>query len=172
LNLLAAGTALSAATARNHVGLVVEPQPAVLFQHPIRRLDVATVAYDFGQSLILDLGDIDRGVPRCEQRRGSYRAADLVRQSVHMVTKDRVRVGRGVEIVVPRCTAEFPLDLSQNCMTIGRERILARPDAVYDFQARSSPWEWMPIRRPPGRRECTNGATTFEALNSTLARAR
>ena len=36
----------------------------------------------------------------------------------------------------------------------------------------SSPCEWTPISRPPGRNDWTRGATTFEALNSRLALAR
>jgi len=37
----------------------------------------------------------------------------------------------------------------------------------------SWPCEWMPISRPPGlQAPATSGVTTFDALNSTLARAR
>ncbi len=65
--------ARSLSPARDHEAFVVEPQAAVLLQRFARRLDVAAVAIDVGQAVVLDLGDVDRRVPGGEQRRGADR---------------------------------------------------------------------------------------------------
>src|SRR5579871_2814143 len=75
--------------ARDHVSLVVEPQAAVLFQHPVGRFEIASVANHFRQPDILDLRDIDRGIPRGEQRRGSDWPAHLVWKRMHVIAENR-----------------------------------------------------------------------------------
>src|SRR5688572_24684745 len=79
--------------ARDHEGLVVEPQAAVLLQHGLRHVEVVAVGDDAVQALVLDLVDVDRGVPGGEQRRGADAVADLVRQRVHLVAEDGFLVG-------------------------------------------------------------------------------
>src|SRR4051795_12795206 len=65
------------ATARDHVGLVIEPQAAIFPDNAIGGFEIAAIANDFGEPDILDLRDIDRSVPGREQRRGADRPADL-----------------------------------------------------------------------------------------------
>src|SRR5664279_3473894 len=64
----------SGAAARNHVGFIVEPEAAVLLQHPVGSFEVPAVADHLRQPDILDLRDIDGGIPGRKQRRGSDRA--------------------------------------------------------------------------------------------------
>src|ERR1700722_18243861 len=54
------------ASARNHEGLVVEPQASVLLQRPVGGFEIAPVAPRGAKPLVLDLRDIDGGVPGCE----------------------------------------------------------------------------------------------------------
>src|SRR5262245_50436981 len=63
----------SLAPARDHVGFVVEPESAVIVQHLLRGLQIASVGNDFGEAIILDLRNVDGRVPRREQRRGADR---------------------------------------------------------------------------------------------------
>ena len=67
------------------------------------------------------------------------------------------------------------LDLAQDRVAIGLERIIAGPDLIDDFDAGIVAVRMdadQPAARPPGRSARTSGVTTLEALNSTLARAR
>src|SRR5258707_13523548 len=88
----------SVALARNHVGLVEEPQPPVAAQHLLRGFEVAPVPHDLRQALILDLRDVNGGVPRGEQGRGADRVADFLRQRWHLVAEYRAVVGVRVEV--------------------------------------------------------------------------
>src|SRR6266704_1038400 len=97
----------SVALARDHVGLVEEPQSPVAAQHVPRGFEVAPVAHDFAQALILDLRDINRGVPRGEQGRGADRVADFLVQRVHLIAEYRSVVGVGVEIEVAAVVSFF-----------------------------------------------------------------
>src|SRR3984957_15771860 len=54
------------ASARNHEGLVVEPQASVLLQPPVGGFDVTPARHPGRQPLVLDLRDIDGGVPGSE----------------------------------------------------------------------------------------------------------
>ena len=56
--------ARSGAAARDHIGFIVEPQPAMLAQHVAGGVEIAAVADDGGEPVVLDLGHIDRRVPR------------------------------------------------------------------------------------------------------------
>src|SRR5215470_6636550 len=84
---LSAPRASSVAPARDHKGFIVEPEPAVLLQHFARRIEIAAVGHDLAQPVILDLRDVDRGIPGCEQRRGADRAGQLGWQRVHVVAE-------------------------------------------------------------------------------------
>ena len=64
------------------------------------------------------------------------------------------------------------LDLAQDRIAIGTEGIVTRPDLVDDLDARIIATRMDADQPPPGRNDRTSGVTTFEALNSTLARAR
>jgi hypothetical protein len=64
------------------------------------------------------------------------------------------------------------LDLTQDGVTIGCERIIAGPDPIDDLHPRIISVRMDADQSPPARSERTSGATTFDALNSTLARAR
>src|ERR1700690_70676 len=90
------------AAVRDHIGFIVEPQAAVLFQHPVGGFEIAAITNDFRQPDIFDLRDVDRGIPGSEQCRGSDRATDLVRKRMHVIAKDRTSIGGSVEIVMPR----------------------------------------------------------------------
>ena len=76
------------------------PNPALLsararLQDLARRLQVAAFAEHLRQALVVDLRDVDRGVPRREQRRGADAAAgvDLARHGVEVVAEQRPRGG-------------------------------------------------------------------------------
>ena len=73
---------------------------------------------------------------------------------------------------MPRGGAEFVLDLAQDRIAIGLERIVAGQTWSMISMPGSLPCEWIPISRPPDRNALTRGVTIREALNSTLARAR
>ena len=64
------------------------------------RIDIAAVGVDVGQAVVLDLCDIDRGIPRREQRRGADRRRHFRRQRVHVVAEQRALVGIGVEVEI------------------------------------------------------------------------
>src|SRR4051794_29620058 len=51
---------LSIPSPRDHVGLVVEPQPAVLAQHLARRIEIAAVADHAAEPVVLDLRHVNR----------------------------------------------------------------------------------------------------------------
>ena len=74
----------SLAPPRDHVGLVVEPQPAVLAQHLAGGIEIAAVGDHLGQPVVLDLRHVDRGVPGREQRRGADRPPEISDGSVCM----------------------------------------------------------------------------------------
>src|SRR5215472_7472708 len=54
--------------AGDDIGLVLEPQPAMPLQYIARRVEIARVPHDRLKPLVLDLCDVDRSVPRREQR--------------------------------------------------------------------------------------------------------
>jgi hypothetical protein len=49
----------------------------MLLQHLARRIKIAAVGYDLAQPVVLDLRNVDRGIPGREQRRGANRAGQL-----------------------------------------------------------------------------------------------
>src|SRR5204862_6170272 len=59
----------SVALAGNDIGLVLEPEAAVLAQHVARRVEVAGVTQHFAQAHVIDLRHIDGRVPRGKQGR-------------------------------------------------------------------------------------------------------
>src|SRR6218665_2085219 len=61
------------ALARDDEGFVVEPQALVALQHLASRVEIAAVLHCRLQSLVLDLRDISRVVPRREKGRGPDR---------------------------------------------------------------------------------------------------
>jgi hypothetical protein len=122
----------------------------MLLEHAVGGFEVAAVADHFRQPVVLDLRHVDRSVPCREQRRRPDRSADLVRQRVHVVAEDRARVGRGVEIVVPRGRAKLVLDLAQDGVAVGLEGIIARPDLIDDLDA-GIPAVRMDADQPPAR---------------------
>src|SRR6266702_6441757 len=97
----------SVALARDHVGLVEEPESLVAVKHVLRGFEVAPVAHDFTQALILDLRHVYRGVPRGEQGRSADRVADFLGQRVHLIAEYRTVVGVGVEIEVAAVGTEL-----------------------------------------------------------------
>ena len=107
----------------------------MLLQHPVGGFEITAVAHHLRQPDVLDLRDIDRGIPGREQRRGADRPADLIGQRVHAIAEDRARIRGGVEIVMPRRRAEFVLDLAQDGVTIRLKGIVAGPDPLDDFHA-------------------------------------
>src|SRR5579884_3226910 len=62
---------LLAAPPRDDVGFVKEPQAAVLAQHFPGGVKIAAVVDDLRQTVVLDLGHVDSGVPGGEQGRGA-----------------------------------------------------------------------------------------------------
>src|SRR5262249_39565562 len=92
------GALLGEAMPRDDIRLVLEPQPTVLLQHFAGVVEIASVGHHRLQPLVLDLRDIDGGVPRGEQCRRADRGADLQRQGVHLVAEIRALIGIGVEI--------------------------------------------------------------------------
>src|SRR5215472_5238944 len=121
--------------ARDHVGFVEEPEPAVLPQDAAGGVKVAAVADHLGEALVLDLRHVDRGVPGREQRRGSDGVADLAWQRVHVVTEDRAVVRVGIEVEIAAGVAELGLGDLQELVPVGPERILAGPDLLHDLEA-------------------------------------
>src|SRR3989442_3061489 len=98
-------SSVSVALAGYDIGLVQEPQGTVLLQHFARGVEILRAAEHLGEPLVLDLRDVDRGVPGGEQGRGADARRDLGRQRVHVVAEDRPRVGVGVEVVAPSLAA-------------------------------------------------------------------
>src|SRR5258705_6617750 len=116
---------ISVALARNHEGLVEEPQAGVALLDVTGRLEIRSVPHHFGEPRVLDLGYVDRGVPRGKQGRRTYRFADLLRQRVHLVSEDRAVVGIGVEIEIPAVGPELGARRFQQLMAICLEGVLA-----------------------------------------------
>src|SRR5438045_9108826 len=75
----------SVALARDHVGLVEEPEALVATQHLLRRLEVSAVSHDLAQAVIFDLCHVNSGVPRREKGPGADWVADLRRGRVDRV---------------------------------------------------------------------------------------
>src|SRR5688500_10066729 len=67
----------SVALAGNDIGLVQEPEGAMLLQHFARRVEILRAAEDLGEALVLDLRHVDRRVPCGEQRRCADARRDL-----------------------------------------------------------------------------------------------
>src|SRR5438093_11766930 len=78
-----ASSSESVALAGYDIGLVEEPEGAVLLQDLARCVEVVGLAEHLGEALVLDLRHVDRGVPRGEQRRGADARGDLGRQRMH-----------------------------------------------------------------------------------------
>jgi hypothetical protein len=73
---------------------------------------------------------------------------------------------------VPRGGAQLVLDLAQDRVTIGLEGIIAGPDLIDDLDAGIVAVGMDADQPAAGPQRRTSGVTTFDALNSTLARAR
>src|SRR6266853_2511415 len=142
----------SVALARDHVGLVEEPQALVATQHLLRGLEISAVSHDLAQALILDLRHVNGGVPCGEKGRGADRVADFLRERVHLVAEYRAVVGVGVEVEVAAVWSERGAGRLQECVAIGLERIFSRPDALHDLQPRV-PAVGMDRDHPPARRK-------------------
>src|SRR5258707_2560128 len=65
------------ALAGDDKGLIQEPEAAVLLQDLARRVEVTRASHRLGEPQIVDLRDVDRGVPRGEERRGADRRGNL-----------------------------------------------------------------------------------------------
>ena len=98
-------------------------------------VEVAAVAQRLAKAHVVDLRDVDRRVPRREQRRGADARGNLGGQRVHVVAEDGARVRIGIEVVAPRVAAELGLGRAHQIMARLRERILARPHLLHHFQA-------------------------------------
>src|SRR5216110_2210881 len=85
---------------RDHVGLIVEPQAAMLAQHLARRLEIAPVAHHTVEPRVFDLRDVNRGVPGGERGRGADRFRYLGGQRVHLVAEQRAVIRVGVEVEI------------------------------------------------------------------------
>src|SRR5205807_691691 len=57
------------APSRDYIGLVDEPQPAVLLQDFGGGFEIAPVGRGLGHPMVLDLRHVDRGIPGGKQRR-------------------------------------------------------------------------------------------------------
>ena len=137
------------APARDHIELVVEPQRAVFLQHLGGGLRVAGVVGCLGQAVVLDLRDIDRGVPGREQRRGADRACVISPAACACRSGTASVVGVGVEVQLApgrpsSCFTAFMI-WWRSCMNGCRW-----PDLLNDFEPGSLPCDWMAISRPPG----------------------
>src|SRR3954454_13780139 len=108
-SLAAGGRESSVALAGHGIGFIQDPEAAVLLQDLARGLEVAPLAKHGGEPCIVDLRDIDRRVPRREQRRGADAVGNLGGQRMHVVTEQGPGVRVGVEIVAPRVLAELRL---------------------------------------------------------------
>src|SRR2546423_4112755 len=97
----------SVALAGYDIGLVQEPEAAVLLQDLARSVEVMALAEHFAQAMVVDLRHVDRGIPRREQGRSADAARDLARQRMHVVAEQRPGVGVGVEVVAPRLLAQL-----------------------------------------------------------------
>ncbi len=73
---------------------------------------------------------------------------------------------------MPCRRAQFVLDLAQDGVAIGLEGGIAGPDPVDDLHAGIAAMGVNADQAAARRNARTSGATTFDALNSTLARAR
>src|SRR5215468_3464111 len=137
LSSLAASRALCGETvAGDDIRLVLEPETAVPLQHFARCVEIARVAHDRLEPLVLDLRDIDRGVPSSEQCGGPDRRADLRGQRMHVIAETRALIGVGVEVEAARLSTERLLGCLEELMPVHLERILARPDPLDDLEAR------------------------------------
>src|SRR5215472_7751331 len=63
--------------ARDHKGFVPEPQTAMLLQHLLRRVEIGAIGQCSRQARIINLRDINGGIPRRPQRRSPDRLADF-----------------------------------------------------------------------------------------------
>src|SRR6187402_1284188 len=90
----------SIAAARNNEGFVVEPQPVMPMEDVLGDFKIAAALGSFSQAFVLDLGDIDGGIPGRKQGGRSDRACDLVGQGLHVITEDRPGIGVGIEVEV------------------------------------------------------------------------
>src|SRR5690349_15136288 len=79
------------ALARDHKRFIPEPEAAIFAQHVLRRLEIGAAADRFGETPVLDLRHIDRGVPGGKEGRGADAVADLGGERVHLVAEERTR---------------------------------------------------------------------------------
>src|SRR6516164_4177914 len=106
----------------------------MLSQHLLCGVEIGTIGKRGRQAPVIDLRDIHCGIPGGPQGRCPDRVTDLARQRVHLVAEQRARIRIGAEVVVAAGTAELELGPPQQMMTIGSERVLARPDLADYFE--------------------------------------
>ena len=131
----------------------------MFLQHAVGGFEIAAVAHRFGQAVVLDLRHVNRGVPGRKQGRGADRAGDLVRQRMHLIAEDRTRVGGRIEIVVARGRSQLMLDLAQQRVAVGLERVFAGPDLIDDLHAGILAMR-MDADQPPARTQATAPAAS------------
>jgi len=94
-------------------------------QHLASGLQEGTVGDD---TLVLDLGDVDGGVPGRHQRRSAdARAADLGRKRVHVVAEDRPLIGIGIVVEVTLLAPDLVFEGLQQIIAICLERVFVGP---------------------------------------------
>ena len=96
-------------------------------QNTLRGIEIRAGRYDGIQTLILDLIDIDGGIPSSKQGRRAYTITNLRGQGVHLITEDALVIGKGCELVVARVATQFSLECSNQLMPIDLKRIFRRP---------------------------------------------
>src|SRR4029453_5436795 len=109
----------SLAPTRDHVGFVVEPEPAVFAQNLAGGVEIASAGDDLGEPVVFDLRHVDCGVPRRKQRGGADRLIrDLARQGVHLVAEQRTVVGISIEVEIAPGGAELVLHRLHDLMAV------------------------------------------------------
>src|SRR5580692_1010773 len=133
---MASSRCRSRAPPRDHKGLIVEPQAAVLLQHALCGREVGATRNNFFEPLVFDLIHVDGGIPGGEQGRGADSIADFRRKRMHLVTKYRLIVRRYEQAEIARIPPQLAAQGRQKFMAVDSKRMLLRPQLLDDLQAR------------------------------------
>ncbi len=137
-------------------------------------VEVGAVRHDRIQPLVLDLIDVDGGIPGGEQRRGADAVADLRGQRVHLVAEHRLLVRRRGEVELARIASQLaPAASASSSWRSTWNGCSSRPQLLDDLQRRIVA-VGLDRQQPPARaRGCAPAARAPSAtLNSAPMRAR
>ena len=101
-----------------------------------RRVEVRAVGHGVGHALVVDLGDVHRGIPCRQSCRSPDVFGDLVGHDVQGVAEEAARLAVNAELAFRKVGLEPGAQLLHEHRSRGLERFLRRPDLADDLHTR------------------------------------